>query len=215
MLTSVVYFEQCHPVAHQWDPIRTPGSCWSLSVLIDISYLTAAYSAFLDLLFAIYPQYLIAKLNMGLRKKIAVGMALGLSGVGCVVSIYKMTIFNSVNDHAREDLTSVIVPLALWPIVETDVLLISASLATLGPFVRFSYDQAMSLYSLIDRRMSQRSHHHDLYNNFTTPENGIVALERGNARAKDFHPLSLVDEILLVESTGAAEQDGSPGQGSK
>lgn len=93
--TSVWWFEQCHPVERGWN-LTVPGSCASVSVLADLGYFTSAYSAFLDAFFALYPIPFIMRLNMPLKTRVTVSIALSLSIIACIISIYKLAIFGSV-----------------------------------------------------------------------------------------------------------------------
>jgi hypothetical protein len=95
LATSVWWFEQCSPVEYGWN--RTiPGSCADISVLANLGYFTSAYSAFLDIFFALYPIPFIMRLNMPFRSRVAVSVALGFSAMASVVSIYKLAIFDQV-----------------------------------------------------------------------------------------------------------------------
>jgi hypothetical protein len=59
--------------------------------MLYLGYFTSAYSAFLDVLFALYPIPFIMRLNMPPKKA---PMALGLSIVAFILTIYKLlTIF--------------------------------------------------------------------------------------------------------------------------
>lgn len=51
----------------------------------------AALSAFVDLYLALYPAVILARLQMNLRKKIALAVALGIGSVACIVAAYKCT----------------------------------------------------------------------------------------------------------------------------
>jgi len=81
------------------------GTCAPISVLADLGYFTSAYSAFLDIFFALYPIPLIMRLNMPLKSRIAVSIALGLSALACIVSIYKLAIFGQVFEILAVDPT--------------------------------------------------------------------------------------------------------------
>ncbi|GAB0137980.1 hypothetical protein EsDP_00006230 [Epichloe bromicola] len=71
LATSIWWWKQCDPVERGWD--RTiPGSCASVSILTNLGYFTSAYSAFLDIFFALYPIYFVMRLNMPLKSRIAV-----------------------------------------------------------------------------------------------------------------------------------------------
>jgi hypothetical protein len=73
--------------------------------MADLGYFTSAYSAFLDLFFGLYPIPLIMRLNMPFKSRIAVSIALGLSGLACIVSVYKLAIFGQVFEILEQDPT--------------------------------------------------------------------------------------------------------------
>ena len=146
---SILSFELCQPIAHAWDPIRVPGTCLPMSHLLNLTYWNSAYSAFLDLLFAIYPQFVIGRLNMSLKKRLAVGTALGLSGIGTFAGVDKMMLFRDL-DSAHDNLW-VYVPIHILGVVETDVLIISAALPTMGPFFRFVRERVRKLNWKVDQ----------------------------------------------------------------
>jgi hypothetical protein len=93
--TSVWWYEQCTPIEHGWDT-NVHGTCAAVSIMANLGYFTSAYSAFLDIFFALYPIPSIMRLNMPLKSRVAVSVALGLSSLACVVSIYKLTIFGEI-----------------------------------------------------------------------------------------------------------------------
>lgn len=95
LATSVWWFVQCKPVEFGWNK-AIDGTCADVSVLADLGYFTSAYSAFLDIFFALYPIPFIMRLNMPLKSRVAVSVALGLGVLACVVSIYKLAIFGQV-----------------------------------------------------------------------------------------------------------------------
>ena len=104
LTTSVWWFVQCKPVEYGWNR-SIEGTCSPISVLADLGYFTSAYSAFLDIFFALYPIPLVMRLNMPLRSRMAVASALGLSALACIVSIYKLAIFGQVFEILAVDPT--------------------------------------------------------------------------------------------------------------
>jgi hypothetical protein len=76
-----------------------------VKVLQNLGYFTSAYSAFLDLFFALYPTPAIMRLHMPLRARFAVAVAMSLSGLACVLSVYKLAIFGRVFEIMPEDPT--------------------------------------------------------------------------------------------------------------
>lgn len=104
LATSVWWFKQCDPIEKGWNP-TVEGTCAPVSVMANLGYFTSAYSAFLDILFALYPIPFIMRLNMPLKSRIAVSAALGLSVLACAVSIYKLAIFGQVFEILAVDPT--------------------------------------------------------------------------------------------------------------
>ena len=52
---------------------------------------TSALSAFMDLYLAVYPAWVLARLQMNIKKKLALATALGIGSVACIVAAYKCT----------------------------------------------------------------------------------------------------------------------------
>lgn len=105
LTTSIWWFVQCTPIEFGWNKSIPGGKCAPISVFVNLGYFTSVYSAFLDLFYSFYPIPFIMRLNMPLKSRIAVSIALGLSSLGCIVSIYKMTVFGEVFAIMTEDPT--------------------------------------------------------------------------------------------------------------
>ncbi|KAL2157490.1 hypothetical protein VTH06DRAFT_6041 [Thermothelomyces fergusii] len=133
LATSVWWFKQCDPVEYGWDRTIPGGSCAPVRVMANLGYFTSAYSAFLDVVFALYPIPFIMRLNMALGTRIAVAAALGLNAVACVVSIYKLAIFGQIFDILDRDPTYPVPYLDILGMAEGTILVVCASLPTLGP----------------------------------------------------------------------------------
>ncbi|KAH8805414.1 hypothetical protein F5884DRAFT_860023 [Xylogone sp. PMI_703] len=116
--------------------LATSGSCAPVSVLAALGYFTSAYSAFLDIYFALYPIPFVMRLNMPLKSRLALSTALALSALACIVSIYKLAIFDQVFDILAVDPTFPVPHLDILGVSEGAILLICASLPTLGPLFR-------------------------------------------------------------------------------
>ena len=96
LATSLWWYKQCDPVEFGWDRTIPGGKCASTKVMSDLGYFTSAYSAFLDVFFALYPIPFIMRLNMPLKNRILVSIALGLSILAFILTIYKLTIFGEI-----------------------------------------------------------------------------------------------------------------------
>ncbi|KAL6917389.1 hypothetical protein ACHAPO_010114 [Fusarium lateritium] len=136
LATSIWWYKQCDPVEFGWDRSIEGGTCSSVQVMSDLGYFTSAYSAFLDGFFALYPIPFIMRLNMPLKNRILVSIALGLSFLACILSIYKLTIFGEIFVVLAENPTYPVPFLDILGLGEGCILLICASLPTLGPLFR-------------------------------------------------------------------------------
>lgn len=201
--TSVIWFEQCRPVEHQWNP-AVPGKCWPSHVIAGLGYFTSAISAVLDLAFSLYPQYLISKLNMPLEKKIGYGVALGLGALAFAISIYKISEFPATFREIETDLTYAVVHIILFAMIETDVLIITACLPTLGPLYRIVLDEVTRLrLSYKKSRYSRYSVGQKLYS-----ERTIATIGSGPRKLRPNAQQS-ADDIALVEMDGVQQHWGN------
>ena len=135
LAVSVFWFTQCRPIAKQWDS-SVDGVCSSTKVFSDLGYFVSAYSAFLDLFFGLYPIPFIMRLSMPLKSRITVSTSLGLGVVACSVSIYKLIIFGDIFEIVAKDMTYPIPFLNMLGLAEGSILIVCASIPTLGPLYR-------------------------------------------------------------------------------
>ncbi|KLU81780.1 hypothetical protein MAPG_00861 [Magnaporthiopsis poae ATCC 64411] len=132
---SVFWFTQCRPIAKQWDS-SVDGVCSGTKVFSDLGYFVSAYSAFLDIFFGLYPIPFIMRLNMPLKSRITVSTSLGLGVVACLVSLYKLIIFGEIFQIVAKDPTYPIPFLNMLGLAEGSILIVCASVPTLGPLYR-------------------------------------------------------------------------------
>ena len=78
LLSTVgVLLGQCNPTRSLWD-WSIEGKCFDKKILIAYCIATAVFSAFVDLYLALYPAVVLFKLQMPLKKKLALTVALGI-----------------------------------------------------------------------------------------------------------------------------------------
>ncbi|CAJ2502619.1 Uu.00g100130.m01.CDS01 [Anthostomella pinea] len=135
LATSVWWFHQCTPVEYGWDT-SIKGHCAPINILIDLGYFTSAYSAFLDVFFALYPIPYIMRLNMPLKTRVAVSCALSLGVLAMIISVYKLAIFDQVFGLLPTDPTYPVPFLDILGTAEGAILLVCTSFPTLGPLYR-------------------------------------------------------------------------------
>ncbi|KAI8300770.1 hypothetical protein K4K59_001342 [Colletotrichum sp. SAR11_240] len=140
------------PSRAQWDFTITDKSCWSPWVLINVAILTGAYSAALDLNLAVYPATVLMRLQMNIKKKVILSIALGIGSVSCFISIYKSTRLPSL---ASKDFTYDSADLVVWTVVEGNTLIIASCIPVLGPLVELALGRRV--LSSTDRKYQKQS----------------------------------------------------------
>ncbi|TEA13687.1 hypothetical protein C8034_v004463 [Colletotrichum sidae] len=152
LLCIIILFAQCSPSNAQWDFGVVDKRCWSPWVLIYVAIVTGAYSAALDLYLAVYPATVLMKLQMNIRKKIALSVALGIGSISCFISIYKSTRLPSL---ASQDFTYDSADLVVWTVIEGNTLIIACCIPILGPLVELAL--GCRFLSSTDRRYQKQS----------------------------------------------------------
>ncbi|KAL1850973.1 hypothetical protein VTK73DRAFT_9567 [Phialemonium thermophilum] len=127
-----VLFAQCTPARSQWDFSITDKTCWSPWVLVDYAIYAGSFSAATDLYLAVYPAIVLFKLNLKLRKKIALSAALGIGSVATVIAIYKTT---RLPNLASEDFSFDTSDLVIWTCIEGSTIIIASCIPVLQPLV--------------------------------------------------------------------------------
>ncbi|KAL0935510.1 uncharacterized protein CTRU02_210101 [Colletotrichum truncatum] len=124
-----IIFGQCYPARSQWDP-SVPGTCWDKSVLVSFATYSGAFCAFADIYLSVYPAVVLSKLQMNIRKKVALSIALGLGSLSSIVVIYKCT---KLGNLASSDYTYDTVELVIYTVVEGSMIIIAACIPVLQP----------------------------------------------------------------------------------
>jgi hypothetical protein len=79
ILTIILIVVQCPKFATLWDPIGTPGVCWSPSVQANFGYFQGATNTVTDIILTVLPAVLVWKLQIAPKLKIGLSIVLGLS----------------------------------------------------------------------------------------------------------------------------------------
>ncbi|KAK2053312.1 integral membrane protein [Colletotrichum caudatum] len=88
--TVAILVGRCTPARSLWD-FSVAGTCFDPSILINYSIYAGTFSAFVDVYLAVYPAIVLFKLQMRLKKKLALSCALGIGAISGIVAIYKTT----------------------------------------------------------------------------------------------------------------------------
>ncbi|CAG7565002.1 unnamed protein product [Fusarium equiseti] len=136
LCTGVVFFFvtlfQCWPISYFWNT-NQKGSCVSPDVIIALTYLYSVFSVISDFTCAILPIFLVAKLNMGRKTKLAI---IPLLAMACVASAAVVVRFAFIKDFKNPDFLWATVDIAIWSTAEGGLAITAGSLATLRPLLR-------------------------------------------------------------------------------
>ncbi|KAL4737417.1 hypothetical protein BDV11DRAFT_191701 [Aspergillus similis] len=130
----VVLFTMCDPPEAMWEPqlvAAGAGTCRPNRILVGYAIFTGAMSGFADLYLAIYPTVVLARLQITLKKKLALCAALGLGAVACAMAIVKCFQLPSLYNTA--DSTYATADLVIWTSIESNIIVIASCIPTLGP----------------------------------------------------------------------------------
>ncbi|RAK99095.1 uncharacterized protein BO80DRAFT_411348 [Aspergillus ibericus CBS 121593] len=135
----IVLFTMCDPPRALWDTslLSEGATCRSSWILVDYAIFTGGrcspVSAFTDLYLAIYPTIILLKLQMSLRKRLALCGALGLSAVACAMAIVKCMQLPGLADTS--DTTYATADLVIWTCIESNVVITASCIPTLQPLL--------------------------------------------------------------------------------
>jgi len=184
----IICFVQCNPVAGQWDPYKYPNAhCWPRNVQIDYALVGSSTSAFLDLAFAMYPAFVIWKLQLPMWKKLSTMVLMGLGLASFALGVVKVANNGSLlGTPTLNQLYTDALHIGLWNSLENDFVMIAACLPLVPPlFVARKQSQSTALNTF----HSLKSH--------TRQEN---AKEYAIEIAKNAQPLGWSDQGIHVKS---------------
>jgi hypothetical protein len=155
-LTALFTWVNCTPVRKTWDLSVQDGSCWPGEVLLHYNMFSAAYSAFLDIVFAGLPWKFLWGLQMRRGEKLGVGLAMSLGVFAGIAGFVKAALLprmlstdfgesreasgpqicNSRIPRADRGKTADGVDLVIWGNAESCLSIVAASIPMLRVFVR-------------------------------------------------------------------------------
>ncbi|RAH70082.1 uncharacterized protein BO66DRAFT_438443 [Aspergillus aculeatinus CBS 121060] len=134
----ILCFVQCSPVAGQFNPWKYPHvKCWDQRVQLDYACAVSSLSALTDILFSVWPGFIIWNLQMPTWKRVS---AMGLMSIGiasCIfafIKLYSNTTLFGVSDPIVE--LDRALRIALWNRVENEFVLTAACLPAAPPIIR-------------------------------------------------------------------------------
>ncbi|KAL8782145.1 MAG: hypothetical protein Q9213_005649 [Squamulea squamosa] len=188
---------------HCWDPI--PGNNFNISV--------AAYFAWLDFALAILPASIVWKLQMEIRKKLALCVLLGMGVFAGICATIK-TAHLRTTTH-KEDMTWKLPQYLLWNALEVNIIIIAACIPTLRPLFLVLFQRpGATAYVKKSYQMTPRTNTGNRGTNGSRkrqsrPADDTESQKSINGDGKGV-PLAEVTEVAGKES-GSESRDGSNG----
>ncbi|KAF2874398.1 hypothetical protein BDV95DRAFT_331647 [Massariosphaeria phaeospora] len=130
-LSFIMLFTQCDPFDHLWHPLE-PADCVAPNVLNAIAYVIGSWSAFTDLVLAVFPVILLRNLQIKTSKKISIMAIMGLGAFAMIAAIIKNT---HLSTNHSTDASWDLFPLFISTYIETDLVIIAACAPTLPRLV--------------------------------------------------------------------------------
>ncbi|KAL4802205.1 hypothetical protein BDV18DRAFT_167068 [Aspergillus unguis] len=130
----IMQWTMCDPPRALWHPelMAKGAKCRPQKILVGFSIFLGALSAFADIYLAVYPVVVLARLQMTMKKKLALCGALGLGIVACAMAIVKC--FQVPGLYDLSDMTYSTANLVLWTCIESNVIIMASCIPTLGPW---------------------------------------------------------------------------------
>ncbi|KAI9370269.1 hypothetical protein BJX61DRAFT_544799 [Aspergillus egyptiacus] len=139
----LVLLLNCQPVSYFWErfnPLKS-GTCLSTDILIGIAYMYSSITIVCDFTLGLLPAFLIWRLQMTPRTKVALVGILSLGAVASVAVVIRMPFLQYYSDP---DFLYSTYQIAIWSVMETGLAIVAGSLITLRPLFRWFLDGSSS-----------------------------------------------------------------------
>ncbi|OQE46764.1 hypothetical protein PENCOP_c001G00809 [Penicillium coprophilum] len=129
----------CNPIYYFWERVdeTSTGTCIPMSTILDIAYFYSCVTICCDVALGLLPAFLVWKLQMNSRTKLAVGGILGLGAIAAVAVICRLPFLQFYPD---ENFLYSTYQIAIWSLIETGLGITAGSLITLRPLFRWLLD---------------------------------------------------------------------------
>ncbi|RAL05380.1 putative integral membrane protein [Aspergillus ibericus CBS 121593] len=137
MVFMFIMLLQCKPLTYFWTrkafSSTYTGHCMDIQIVIAMTYVYSGFAALCDFTVGILPIFLVRKLHMKQKTKMAV---VGILSMACIASSATIIRIPWVHTFADWDFLYATVEIALWSNIEIGLGITAGSLATLRPLLR-------------------------------------------------------------------------------
>ncbi|KAI1654255.1 hypothetical protein F4813DRAFT_392759 [Daldinia decipiens] len=134
-IAIVVLLRFCIPIEKQWNP-GVKGSCISPVLHSYSGIIPSAYTAFMDIVLAVFPSIIITQLNISRKMKISLCCLMGGSIFATGATIAKIYFMRTKNLGNHNDITWTWSSIAIWYLCEMHVIIIAGNIPTLWPVLK-------------------------------------------------------------------------------
>ncbi|USP79422.1 hypothetical protein yc1106_06696 [Curvularia clavata] len=128
----VTWIFPCNPIRKKWDPF-IPGTCHN--TVAEPSFMSGIMNLVTDIALLLLPIYSVSRLQMNLRKKIAVCGIFGSAALACIGSAFRL--HYTLKHLASDDHTYWLAIVAICAIIEISALLLCGAFPTFPHFSRY------------------------------------------------------------------------------
>ncbi|KAF2801191.1 putative integral membrane protein [Melanomma pulvis-pyrius CBS 109.77] len=199
-LCAILLFLQCTPVERNWNK-DLKGTCWKSKVQDNYSIFAGAYSAFLDFVLAMLPWIMIWRLQMNMKEKLGVMIAMSFGFLAGIVAAVKTSYLPGVGNF--DDMPFMIIELLIWSDAETAVTILAASI----PFFRVLIRNATTRGGATDQyRQSYRLESGDNMKK-SARRSKHLGIAGPAGRREEMSDSSSLGEILPIQGQGIVKRN--------
>ncbi|KAI0128238.1 hypothetical protein F4776DRAFT_664985 [Hypoxylon sp. NC0597] len=129
--SAVLGWVMCRPATKLWRP-SVDGECWSTRLMLPIDIFFNMYSGFVDFVFAILAWIIMIKLQINLKEKVGLAIAMSMGVFAGVTAVVKALGLTVINEH---DFNYFGVQLIMRDVAEIATTIIAASIPVLRTLV--------------------------------------------------------------------------------
>ncbi|KAI2601875.1 hypothetical protein GGR54DRAFT_634444 [Hypoxylon sp. NC1633] len=163
VFNTIIIWVQCKPVEGLWDFRLQNVQCWDRAIQQYVSLTLQIIFALSDLFYVLFPVTCIWKLNMALRKRVGLGLLMGLSIITMGAALSKVVtslVFSDANPFAGTEIATLFTIQLICTAAEQTLVITIGCIPTLRPLAKLSSSFlntiASSLASLVSRTGRRR-----------------------------------------------------------
>ncbi|KAJ5692602.1 hypothetical protein N7462_002025, partial [Penicillium macrosclerotiorum] len=194
-LCGICYLAQCKPAAALWNSeLLATAKCWPTSVFETIALVAGSYSGCMDFILALLPWVVLWKLEMKMREKVGIALAMSMGIFAAVTAFIKTS--KLVNVSQVQDFTWFCSTIIIWASAETGLTIFAASIPSLRilfirmrsnygesgePSSTYNYSADEETITLENRK--ETSSEKSILDNPMNKPDGVTATYDGNSHA--------------------------------